>query len=116
MAALAPRRSVAPMFLRRIDPLRRCPACRRRFACPIDWHAADETHWHIDLRCGNCGHRWDVEIENSRAARFDTELDCDQAFIRRTAERLDLERMAAEVETFAIALSRDLIEPADFVA
>jgi hypothetical protein len=36
--------------------------------------------------------------------------------IRRMLERLDLERMALEVETFATALSRDLIEPADFVA
>ena len=34
--------------------------------------------------------------------------------IRRTLERLDLERMAAEVDAFAAALSRDLIEPADF--
>ena len=82
----------------------------------MDWHAADDRRWHIDLRCGNCGHRWDVEVEDWRAARFDTELNSDQAFIRRAAERLDLERMAVEVETFAIALSRDLIEPADFVA
>ena len=81
----------------------------------MDWHEADAQHWHIDLRCGNCGHRWDVEIEDWRAARYDTELNCDHAFIRRAAERLDRERMEAEVETFAIALSRDLIEPADFV-
>ena len=47
----------------------------------MDWAPADDAHWHIELRCGDCGH---------------------------------LERMAAEVETFAAALSRDLIEPADF--
>jgi hypothetical protein len=116
MATLESRLTVASMFFRRRDPLRSCPACRRRFACPMDWHAADDTHWHIDLRCGNCGHHWDLEIENSRAARYDTELDSDNAFIRRAAERLDLERMAVEVETFAMALSRDLIEPADFVS
>ena len=82
----------------------------------MDWHEADATHWHIDLRCGDCGHRWDVVIEDWRAARYDTELDSDRAFIRRELERLDLERMATEVEAFATALSRDLIEPADFVA
>jgi hypothetical protein len=82
----------------------------------MDWHETDDTHWHIDLRCGNCGHRWDIEIENWRASHYDIELDSDRAFIRRAAERLDLERMEIEVETFAIALSRDLIEPADFVA
>jgi hypothetical protein len=82
----------------------------------MNWHESDETHWHIDLRCGDCGHRWDLEIHDSRASRYDIELDCDRLAMRRALERLDLERMAAEVETFAIALSRDLIEPADFVA
>ena len=52
------------------------------------------------------------DVDNSRAARFDMELDGDA--IRRTLSSLDLERMAAEVEMFAAALSRDLIEPADF--
>jgi hypothetical protein len=103
------------MFLRR-DPLRRCPACRGRLACPLDWYESDDTHWHIDLRCGDCGHRWALEIDDSRAARYDIELDVDRTCIRRALERLDLERMADEVETFATALSRDLIEPADFVA
>ena len=81
----------------------------------MDWEESDDTHWHIDLRCGDCGHCWDMEIDNARASRFDYELDADRDFIRRGLERLDLERMEAEVETFAIALSRDLIEPADFV-
>jgi hypothetical protein len=80
----------------------------------MDWAPADDAHWHIDLRCGDCGHCWELDIPDSRAARFDMELDGDQRAIRRTLSRLDLERMAAEVETFAAALSRDLIEPADF--
>ena len=84
--------------------------------CPMAWHEANDTHWHIDLRCGDCEHRWDLDIHDSRASRYDIELDVDRAVIRRALERLDLERMATEVETFAIALSRDLIEPADFVA
>ena len=111
-------RTFVRMFFRRRskDLLRSCPACRSSLACPMDWHASDDTHWHIDLRCGDCGHRWDLEIHNSRASSYDIELDADRAFIRRTLDRLDLERMAVEVETFAIALSRDLIEPADFVA
>ena len=82
----------------------------------MDWETSDETHWHIELRCGECGHCWDLEIEDARAHRFDIELDADRMVIRRTLERLDLERMALEVETFTAALSRDLIEPADFVA
>lgn len=105
------------MFLRRrtADLLRRCPACGGRFACPMHWEPSDDTHWHIELRCGDCGHWWELEVEDSRAARYDIELDEDRAYIKRTLRRLDLERMAAEADAFAIALSRDLIEPADFV-
>jgi hypothetical protein len=80
----------------------------------MDWAPCDDAHWHIELRCGDCAHYWELDVDNSRAARFDTELDGDQRAIRRTLSHLDLERMAAEVETFAAALSRDLIEPADF--
>jgi hypothetical protein len=104
------------MFFRRrnSDLLRRCPSCRGRLVCPMDWEPCDDAHWHIELRCGDCGHRWELDVHDSRAARFDIELDQDQSALRMTLRRLDLERMAAEVETFAAALSRDLIEPADF--
>ena len=116
MAARPRRHIVARMFLirRKGDPLRRCPSCRSRLACPMDWAPWDDAHWHIELRCGDCGHRWEQDIPNWRAARFDVELDQDQFVIGSALRRLDLERMAAEVETFATALSRDLIEPADF--
>jgi hypothetical protein len=66
------------------------------------------------MRCGDCGERWDRVIDDARAARFDIELDCDVAAMRRTLERADLERMAAEVDAFAVALERDLIGPVDF--
>ena len=80
----------------------------------MDWAPADDAHWHIELRCGDCGHRWELDIHDSRAATFDMQLDEDQYAIRKSLDRLDRERMAAEVETFAAALSHDLIEPADF--
>ena len=82
----------------------------------MDWAPCDDAHWHIELRCGDCAHRWELDVDDSRAARFDMELDGDQRAIRRALTRLDLERMAAEVETFAAALSHDLIDPADFAA
>lgn len=81
----------------------------------MHWEPSDDTHWHIELRCGDCGHWWELEVEDSRAARYDVELDEDRAYIKRTLRRLDLERMSAEADAFAIALSRDLIEPADFI-
>ena len=80
----------------------------------MTWEPCDDAHWHIALRCGDCGHRWELEVADSRAARYDVELDDDQRAIRRALDRLDHDRMAAEVETFAAALSNDLIDPADF--
>lgn len=102
------------MFSRRRDPLRRCPECRSRFACPIGWDEHDDTHWHIDLRCGECGHCWDAVVHDDRAKRYDLELDADVSTMRRALRRLDLERMAIDADTFAAALAQDLIEPADF--
>jgi hypothetical protein len=82
----------------------------------VSWHEHDETHWHIDLRCGECGHRWEAVVDDARAKRYDLELGCDTASISRTLERLDRERMAIDAETLADAFARDLIGPADFAA
>jgi hypothetical protein len=104
------------MFFLRRDPLRRCPECRSRFACPVSWAEHDEKHWHINLRCGECGHQWDAVVDDVRAARFDVELDVDIFAISRALEQVDRERMAIDAETLAVALAHDLIEPADFAA
>jgi hypothetical protein len=106
------------MFFRRrtCDPLRNCPDCSSTLACPMHWEPSDDSHWHIELRCGDCGHVWEAVMPDARAARYDMELNSDRADIQRTLDRLDRERMQREVESFAIALSRDLIAPADFAA
>ena len=104
------------IFRRRRDALRWCPDCRSPFACPMDWAEHDATHWHIELRCGECGHRWDAVVHDDRAKRYDIELDASVSAITRTLDRLDLERMAIDAETLAVALDQDLIEPADFAA
>jgi hypothetical protein len=101
-------------FRRRRDALRHCPACTGRLVCPIDWEPEGDEHWSIDLRCGDCGHVWNQVIPNGRAARFDLELNRDIDVLRRSLDRLERERMAADVETFVAALARDLVEPADF--
>ena len=101
---------------RQTDLLRACPSCGSRLACPVAWEPRDDSHWDIDLRCGDCDHRWQLVIDDRRAARYDVELDDDLLTMKGTLRRLELERMAVEVETFVIALARDLIDPADFVA
>ena len=109
-------RLVAGALLRRrlADELRRCPACRSRFTCPLEWEPCDETHWVLEMRCGECGHSYEATMSDERAYRFDHELDRDVYEIRRAVERLDRERMELEVEAFAAALGRGLIDAADF--
>jgi hypothetical protein len=101
------------MLFRR-DPLRRCPDCGSRLACPTAWWEHDDRHWHVDLRCPECSHVWDAVIHDRRAARYDLELDLDRDVIARAVRRLDLELMAESADAFVAALARDLIEPADF--
>jgi hypothetical protein len=113
MAPVRRPRTVGRMLFRR-DPLRRCPDCRSRLACPTDWWELDDSHWHVDLRCPECGHGWDVVMHDRRAARYDVELDADRAVIMRAVRQLDLELMAESADAFVAALARNLIEPADF--
>jgi hypothetical protein len=56
----------------------------------------------------------EIVIDDRRAAALDCTLDRQMDQIRRAADRLDAERMAADAEAFAAALQRDLIVAADF--
>ena len=66
------------------------------------------------LRCGECDTWREVTVTNAVAERFDAELDRRAGVVARAVQALDLERMAAQIETFAIALRRGWLEPADF--
>jgi hypothetical protein len=96
------------------QPVLECPHCRSRFLCPTDWGTADETHWWVLSRCGECGVWSEIVITDGQAARLDCELDRHAMAIQRAAARLEAERMAAEAEAFIAALDRDLIDAADF--
>jgi hypothetical protein len=80
----------------------------------MNWGPADDRHWHIELRCGDCGWWYEMTVTNARAADLDRELDADQWPIRRVLTDLDRTRMATEIERFVTALGQDLIEPGDF--
>jgi hypothetical protein len=97
------------------EGLRRCPACAGRLVCPTGWEPEDDERWSIDMRCGDCAHTWNRVISNARATRFDAELDGDVRALQRSLRELERERMAADVEAFVAALTRDLVGPGDFV-
>ena len=91
-----------------------CPACGTDFVNPVEWTAIEDHSWWMLLRCAQCQHSREVTVSNAEAERFDEALDSRADPIARAVRKLDLERMAATVETLIVALQRDLIGPADF--
>jgi hypothetical protein len=82
--------------------------------CPMEWETDGDDHWLIQLRCGECGAWREVRVTNEEAKEFDLTLDWQTSQIRRELERIDRERMEAEVDALVGALEHDLIDPADF--
>ena len=62
------------------DP-RICRSCRRPFACPVEWEEEGDSHWWIALRCGECGHRDEIILDNAATARLEVSLAEDQRMI-----------------------------------
>ena len=82
--------------------------------CPIAWETDGDEHWLIELRCGECGAWREVRVTNEEAKAFDFTLDRQTDQIRRALDRIDRERMEAELDVLVGALEHDLIDPADF--
>jgi hypothetical protein len=82
--------------------------------CPVEWHESGDERWWILLRCGECRSEREVTITDEIAKRFGADLDTSQREIERAVRLLDEERMAGEIEAFAVALQRDLIDAGDF--
>ena len=95
--------------------LETCGMCLRDFVNPVDWEPVGDTHWWMLLRCGACDTWRETTVTNEIASRYDLELDRRMEVIVRTLERIDMRRMAADVETMIQALRRGLVDAADFV-
>jgi hypothetical protein len=91
-----------------------CVMCHRDMVVPVEWDTVAGERWWIFVRCAHCGISREVVVTDEVARRYDDELSVGTAAIRRAADRLEQERMSAEVEHFVAALERDLIEPSDF--
>jgi hypothetical protein len=91
-----------------------CLACGADYVHPVEWDPVDDDGWWMLLRCGECHAMREVTVANDVAKRFGDDLDGAMDVIGRAARELDGERMAGEVETFAEALQRDLIDAGDF--
>ena len=95
------------------EALVECRVCAAEAVVPVEWQ--DGGHeWHVSLRCGACGDRRDVTLDDEQARAFDRALDRGVHGIGRTVRRLERERMLADVESLSIALEQDLIGADDF--
>jgi hypothetical protein len=104
-------------FTRRAWPgsgLHVCSSCRSDFVHATERRRESEARWRISLRCGQCGGCRDVVVSIDLARRFDADVSRGLATIASDLDTLDRERMAAQVEAFAAALRRDLIDAGDF--
>jgi hypothetical protein len=95
-------------------PLVVCDRCGADFVNPVSWHEADDVHWWIRLRCGQCGRVREVELTDEQAQGYDRELARGAAAVAAALVRLEQERMVADFDTLTAALERDLIGPDDF--
>jgi hypothetical protein len=91
-----------------------CADCHGDYVHPLEWREADSKHWWMRLRCGSCFREREVTVPDEVAQRFGHDLDAAEHEIGHALERLDHERMVIEVEAFAEALERDLIDADDF--
>jgi len=92
----------------------RCPACGGEFVYLVRWHEADERHWWVLLRCGECGSWRDGRFTDEVLQRFDRRLNEELERIAEAADRLHREWRSTEADVFAAALERDLIDVGDF--
>ena len=91
-----------------------CSACRSDFVHATERRRESEAVWWMSLRCGQCGGCRDVVVGSDLVRRFDADVSRGLATIASDLDTLDRERMAAQVEAFASALRRDLIDAGDF--
>jgi hypothetical protein len=91
-----------------------CPGCESDLVYPVQWEEADESHWHITLRCPNCEWSEDGVFGQTQCDTFDDELERGTDALTRDYKRLMTANLAEEIDRFAKALDVDGILPSDF--
>jgi hypothetical protein len=91
-----------------------CVDCTSELVYPVAWEEADESHWHITLRCPNCEGTEDGVFGQGQCDSFDDELERGTDALTRDYKRLMTANLAEEIDRFAAALGSDAILPEDF--
>jgi hypothetical protein len=91
-----------------------CLECDSNLVYPVQWEEADESHWHITLRCPNCELTEEGIFGQAQCDGFDDELERGTDALTRDYKRLMTANLAEEIDRFAKALEVDGIMPSDF--
>jgi hypothetical protein len=91
-----------------------CERCAGDFVEAIRWDPVVRGTRHVELCCTDCAHVRVVLADLTAAALFTAAQENRLARLTQTAEQLTRERMAAWVDSFTVALERDLIDATHF--
>jgi hypothetical protein len=89
-----------------------CPACRSTMVVPVAWEDVGHACY-LRLRCGQCGRRRLVLVDEERLRRYGLELDrLEDELVRSMAP---LRRHAADADATALAeaVHAELLDPSD---
>jgi hypothetical protein len=88
--------------------------CGADFVCPVRQTAAGDDSWWLLLRCGECGTWHETFARDEAVEALERMMERAAEAVGQAVDRLDRERMAAQVEAFSRALQLDLIDAGDF--
>jgi hypothetical protein len=105
-----------PGIDRTADPsLHICPECGSHLVQPVSWQQEERRYqWRVWRRCPEC--EWACEAIHDGVAvdAFDEQLDLGSHELANELRLLEHANMSEMAETFALALSSDLITADDF--
>jgi hypothetical protein len=91
-----------------------CPSCSSHLVQPVEWEPVGDEAWSVLLRCPECEVFQAGVYGQAELDAYDLELDRGESLLRVEYLKLSTENMAAEIDTFAHALSADALLPEDF--
>jgi hypothetical protein len=91
-----------------------CAQCRSDAAAVAYSRPHGPDDWVIGLRCGDCESWQELTVSHRAMARLEHQLIAGRHAIERDLGALERTRMVGYIETFIVALERDLIDAGDF--
>lgn len=92
-----------------------CPACGSPLVQPTHWEQeGNRSTWRVWRRCPECEWAGEGVYDEVAIDTYDEQLDLGALELANELRALEHANMSDMAETFAIALRRDLIGPADF--